>query len=174
MLKGLKGPREIFLRGYCAYLAGEKQKEEERLEHAGLLGKGDAVNKVPTHSPSDMLILPKTKKPERPSNPWRNLYPSLQTQGQHTLPRVLGLSDKQGKLQSCSAQSAVHDGVCGIQELEVLERELHAATWDSLSADPFLLYLYGLVLSDRCSSGISAATGSLLPALLNLEGIGMH
>jgi len=66
----------------------------------------------------------------------------------------------------------VHDDSCGVQELEVLERELHAATWDSLSADPFLLYLYGLVLSDRCSSGLSAATGPLLPALLVSEEIG--
>jgi hypothetical protein len=35
------------------------------------------------------------------------------------------------------------------QELELLESELHAATKDPQTADPFLLYLYGLVLSDR-------------------------
>ena len=36
-----------------------------------------------------------------------------------------------------------------VQELELLEAELQGATREPLSADPFLLYLYGLVLSDR-------------------------
>lgn len=39
------------------------------------------------------------------------------------------------------------------QELELLEAELQAATREPLSADPFLLYLYGLVLSDRFVNG---------------------
>ncbi len=49
-----------------------------------------------------------------------------------------------------------------MQELELLEAELHAATREPLSADPFLLYLYGLVLSDRfVSSRFSLATQAL-------------
>ncbi|EIE22594.1 TPR-like protein [Coccomyxa subellipsoidea C-169] len=79
VLKGASGPRAVFLRGYSTYLAGEKRKEEERIESAGLLGKEGAANK----------------------------------------------------------------------ELELLESELQAATRDPQTADPFLLYLYGLVLSDR-------------------------
>ena len=46
MLKGASGPRAVFLRGYSTYLAGEKRKEEERIESAGLLGKEGAANKV--------------------------------------------------------------------------------------------------------------------------------
>lgn len=41
------------------------------------------------------------------------------------------------------------DGVTCMQELELLEAELQAATREPQSADPFLLYLHGLVLSDR-------------------------
>ena len=41
------GPRAAFLRCYATYLVGEARKEEERLEAGGLLGNGQAVNKVP-------------------------------------------------------------------------------------------------------------------------------
>ena len=45
-LKGLGGPKTLFLRSYATYLAGEKRRDEERLEAAGPLGKSDAVNRV--------------------------------------------------------------------------------------------------------------------------------
>ena len=46
MLKGLGGAKTLFLRSYATYLAGEKRKDEERLEAAGPLGKSDAANRV--------------------------------------------------------------------------------------------------------------------------------
>ncbi len=46
VLRGATEPRAAFLRGYSTYLAGEKRKEEERQETAGVLGKEDASNKV--------------------------------------------------------------------------------------------------------------------------------
>ena len=46
-LKKVGGPRASFLRCYATYLLGEARKEEERLEAGGLLGNGQAVNKVP-------------------------------------------------------------------------------------------------------------------------------
>ena len=48
-LKEVSGPRASFLRCYATYLLGEARKEEERLEAGGLLGNGQAVNKVPSH-----------------------------------------------------------------------------------------------------------------------------
>lgn len=46
VLKGLGGAKTLFLRSYATYLAGEKRKDEERLEAAGPLGKSDAPNRV--------------------------------------------------------------------------------------------------------------------------------
>ena len=48
-LRKVGGPRASFLRCYATYLLGEARKEEERLEAGGLLGNGQAVNKVPSH-----------------------------------------------------------------------------------------------------------------------------
>lgn len=45
-LRGAAGPRAMFLRGYTRYLAGERRREEERVEAAGPLGKADAANAV--------------------------------------------------------------------------------------------------------------------------------
>ncbi|KAL4178637.1 hypothetical protein AMTRI_Chr13g116080 [Amborella trichopoda] len=44
VLRGHKGKKAIFLRGYALYLAGEKRKEEEMIELAGPLGKSETVN----------------------------------------------------------------------------------------------------------------------------------
>jgi anaphase-promoting complex subunit 8 len=49
VLKGLGGPRTLFLRSYATYLAGEKRREEERMEAAGPLGKSDAQNQAREH-----------------------------------------------------------------------------------------------------------------------------
>ena len=46
VLRGAAGARALFLRGYARYLAGERRREEERVEAAGPLGKVDAVNAV--------------------------------------------------------------------------------------------------------------------------------
>ena len=45
-LRGTSGARAVFLRGYSRYLAGERRREEERVEAAGPLGKADAINAV--------------------------------------------------------------------------------------------------------------------------------
>ncbi len=49
VLKGLGGAKTLFLRSYATYLAGEKRKDEERLEAAGPLGKSDAANRVSSY-----------------------------------------------------------------------------------------------------------------------------
>lgn len=46
MLRGASSTKGVFLKGYSTYLAGEKRKEEERIESSGLLGKEGASNKV--------------------------------------------------------------------------------------------------------------------------------
>ena len=51
MLKGRRGAKTLFLRSYATYLAGEKRREEERMEAAGPLGRSDAVNQArPAHT----------------------------------------------------------------------------------------------------------------------------
>ena len=47
-LRKVSGARASSLRCYATYLLGEARKEEERLEAGGLLGNGQAVNKVPS------------------------------------------------------------------------------------------------------------------------------
>ncbi|GJU27870.1 anaphase-promoting complex subunit 8 [Tanacetum coccineum] len=44
VLKDQVGKKDLFLRCYALYLAGEKRKEEETIELEGPLGKSDAVN----------------------------------------------------------------------------------------------------------------------------------
>ena len=46
VLRGAAGAKALFLRGYARYLAGERRREEERVEAAGPLGKVDAINSV--------------------------------------------------------------------------------------------------------------------------------
>lgn len=38
-LAGCRGPRAVFLRMYARYLAGEKRRDEERIEASGALGR---------------------------------------------------------------------------------------------------------------------------------------
>lgn len=42
MLAEVAGPKARFLRVYATYLAGERRKEEERVEKGGPLGKAEA------------------------------------------------------------------------------------------------------------------------------------
>lgn len=51
VLRGAAGARALFLHGYARYLAGERRREEERVEAAGPLGKVEAVNAVRTLAP---------------------------------------------------------------------------------------------------------------------------
>ena len=46
MLRSASNSKAFFLRCYSLYLAGEKRKEEERIELAGPLGKSETSNKV--------------------------------------------------------------------------------------------------------------------------------
>lgn len=46
LLKDSQGSKAWFLRCYALYLAGEKRKEEERVELSGPLGRAETVNKV--------------------------------------------------------------------------------------------------------------------------------
>ncbi|GLC48040.1 anaphase-promoting complex component apc8 [Pleodorina starrii] len=102
-LAGLVGPLPAFLRLYATYLAGEKRREEERVEKGGPMGRGsDALN------------------PE---------LDALET----ALTAELGLTEAAaaaGGGGGAAAAAAAGDG--GAQQ-----------------QDPFLLYLYGIVLSGR-------------------------
>ena len=57
-LRGMSGARAVFLRGYSRYLAGERRREEERVEAAGPLGKADAINAVGVMNPLVLDIHP--------------------------------------------------------------------------------------------------------------------
>ena len=46
VLRGSQNSKAVFLRCYALYLAGEKRKEEERIELSGTLGKAETTNKV--------------------------------------------------------------------------------------------------------------------------------
>ena len=46
ILRGTQNSKAVFLRCYALYLAGEKRKEEERIELSGTLGKAETTNKV--------------------------------------------------------------------------------------------------------------------------------
>ena len=46
ILRGSQNSKAVFLRCYALYLAGEKRKEEERIELSGTLGKAETTNKV--------------------------------------------------------------------------------------------------------------------------------
>lgn len=46
LLRDAQNTKACFLRCYSLYLAGEKRKEEERVELSGPLGKAETVNKV--------------------------------------------------------------------------------------------------------------------------------
>lgn len=55
-LRGMSGARAVFLRGYSRYLAGERRREEERVEAAGPLGKADAINAVGAMNPLYWIV----------------------------------------------------------------------------------------------------------------------
>eukprot|EP00798_Chlamydomonas_sp_ICE-L_P031380 gene31379-6540_t len=44
ILKGVPGPKALFIRLYSQYLAGEKRREEERVEKSGPLGESHTLN----------------------------------------------------------------------------------------------------------------------------------
>lgn len=46
LLRNSKNSKALFLRCYSLYLAGEKRKDEERIELSGPLGKAQTTNKV--------------------------------------------------------------------------------------------------------------------------------
>ena len=45
-MRAPKNGKAAFLRTYALYLAGEKRREEERIELSGTLGKAPTTNKV--------------------------------------------------------------------------------------------------------------------------------
>ena len=46
MLKDAENSKALFLRCYALYVAGEKRREEERIELSGTLGTAQCVNEV--------------------------------------------------------------------------------------------------------------------------------
>ncbi|GIL54052.1 hypothetical protein Vafri_9607 [Volvox africanus] len=108
VLAGLRGPLPTFLRLYATYLAGEKRREEERVEKGGPMGRGsDARN------------------PELDA-----VETALMTELGLTEAMVAGASSPLPGEAAAAAATGV-------------------AVGGPAQRDPFLLYLYGIVMSER-------------------------